>query len=57
MHILDKLWLYRMSLDLAGATEDLAEYHALIASIKSLDKIRRLACHPKTHLLILIIRI
>lgn len=47
LHILDKLWLYRMSLDLAGATEDLAEYHALIASIKSLDKNSSAGLPPK----------
>lgn len=47
LHILDKLWLYRMSLDLAGATEDLAEYHALITSIKSLDKNSSAGLPPK----------
>ena len=38
LHILDKLWSYRMSLDPSSATRDLAEYNALIVSIKSLDK-------------------
>ena len=38
LRILDKLWLYRMSIDPSAATKDLAEYHALIISIKSLDK-------------------
>ena len=37
LRVLDKLWLYRMSIDLSGATKDLAEYHALIESIKALD--------------------
>lgn len=37
LHILDKLWLYRMSFDPSGAATDLAEYHALVTSIKSLD--------------------
>lgn len=38
LYVLDKLWLYRMSLDISDAAQDIAEYHALINSIKSLDK-------------------
>ena len=37
LRVLDRLWLYRMSIDASGATKDLAEYHALIESIKALD--------------------
>jgi len=38
LRILDKLWLYRMSLDASDVTQDLAAYYALITSVKSLDK-------------------
>lgn len=47
LRILDKLWLYRMSLDASGATQDLAEYHALLTSIKSLDKNLSAGLPPK----------
>ncbi|MGQ1309265.1 restriction endonuclease [Acinetobacter baumannii] len=47
LYILDKLWLYRMSLDISDATQDLAEYLALINSIKSLDKNLSTGLPPK----------
>jgi len=47
LRILDKLWLYRMSIDPSAATKDLAEYHALIISIKSLDKSLSTGLPPK----------
>lgn len=47
LHILDKLWLYRVSIDLSITNQDLAEYHTLIESIKALDENLSAGLPPK----------
>lgn len=47
LRILDKLWLYKMSIDPSGSTENLAEYQALIESIKTSDDNSSAGLPPK----------
>jgi len=47
LRILDKLWLYKVSIDESGSTENLAEYQALIESIRASDDNSSAGLPPK----------